>query len=80
MVQMSKGVALMNCRSDWRWADFNDTQPSWRQAFHQIVLMARPRGDRAAHPSTGGHVPREASRLLTAGAHHRVRTPRAQRA
>lgn len=50
IVQMSKGVALMNCRSDWRWADFNNTQPSMRQALKppirilEVTCPLRPKG------------------------------------
>ncbi|CAJ1353830.1 unnamed protein product [Effrenium voratum] len=49
-VQMPKGVALMNCRSDWRWADFNDTQPGWHEAISppvrvlEVTCPLRPKG------------------------------------
>lgn len=55
IVQMSKGVALMNCRSDWRWADFawaefNERQLTWRQAITppirilEVTCPLRPKG------------------------------------
>ena len=50
IVGMSKGVALMNCRSDWRWADLNETQANWRQALVppirilEVTCPLRPKG------------------------------------
>jgi len=32
VVHMPHGVALMSCNSEWRWADFNETELSWQEA------------------------------------------------
>eukprot|EP00931_Biecheleriopsis_adriatica_P059199 TRINITY_DN35388_c0_g1_i2.p1 TRINITY_DN35388_c0_g1~~TRINITY_DN35388_c0_g1_i2.p1 ORF type:complete len:340 (-),score=72.54 TRINITY_DN35388_c0_g1_i2:49-1068(-) len=50
VVHMPRGVALMSCNHEWRWADFNETEASWREAISppfrvlEIACPRRPRG------------------------------------
>jgi len=50
VVHMPHGTALMSCHSAWRWADFNETELSWREAIAppfrvlEISCPRRPKG------------------------------------
>ncbi|CAE8615196.1 unnamed protein product, partial [Polarella glacialis] len=45
-VHMPRGLSLMGCRPEWRWADFNETDQSWREAISppfRVLEIACPR-------------------------------------
>lgn len=50
VVHLPRGVSLMSCNAEWRWADFNETEASWREALAppfrvlEIACSRRPRG------------------------------------